>query len=200
MHYAISHQVQHYSFLSTTPRKKVLKHMLLRVDQGLALLKLGKTEYAVEAGQTVWIPFDSLCSLTFFPNTHIQRIEVSSRVTSRLPKQGGFVQLNELCTALLNRLGEQQQAHEKTVPMLAVFKQELSLLAPELNESEMTQAINHWKVDVKSTLSSEVQLVLKMREAGKRMLSGQKQAQVVADLFGNQMEAYLQLRSALLGE
>ena len=80
MHYAISHHNNEFPYLVIQPRKRSLKHVLLRVNQGLALLKLGKIEYAIEDGQTVWLPFDALVGLTFFPNTCAQRVEVSCRI------------------------------------------------------------------------------------------------------------------------
>lgn len=69
MNYAIQSETRHYPYLEVSARKRALKHSLIRVEQGLLLFRLGKHEYAVEKGQTLWIPFDCLCGLTFF-RTH----------------------------------------------------------------------------------------------------------------------------------
>ncbi|MCG9677477.1 AraC family transcriptional regulator [Vibrio sp. Isolate24] len=200
MHYAISHDYRDFQYLTMTPRKKSIKHMLLKVEQGLTLLKLGKTEYAIEAGQAVWIPFDALCALTFFPQTQVQQIEVSSRVTSFLPKQGGFVTLNELTNALLNRLKVMEDRHDAKKNLLTVLQEELSSFKPQLKESELTQQINQWAPNIDSKLLVEQQLVLNVREAYKRMQSGQSRHQVVAELFEGNEAMYSQIEKTIRGE
>ena len=69
MNYATSFESKYYPFLLCTPRKKTLKHQLIRVTDGLVLIRLGKIEYAVEPGQEFWLPFDTLTSLTFTPQS-----------------------------------------------------------------------------------------------------------------------------------
>ncbi|MDF4535615.1 AraC family transcriptional regulator, partial [Vibrio parahaemolyticus] len=80
MNYAIQSETRHYPYLEVSARKRALKHSLIRVEQGLLLFRLGKHEYAVEKGQTLWIPFDCLCGLTFFPDTHITPVDFSLRL------------------------------------------------------------------------------------------------------------------------
>ena len=121
MHYAISFQAELYDFLASTPRKKLLKHQLICVEQGLVLIKLGKLEYAVEAGQSFWLPFDTLASITYTPATLVRDVQISSRVTLPLAKQGGYVELNELMLALLNRLVTLASNREAQLDLLAVY-------------------------------------------------------------------------------
>lgn len=201
MHYAISHQLLRQDFLHSTPRRKLLKHTLLFVRDGLVLVKLGKQEYAVEAGHAFWLPFDTLCSLTYFPNSAVQLVEVSCRVTSPLPKQGGYVTLNELSQALINRLHDVDSDNEVRDNQLKVMRHELSTMQPKLKESQLTRHINQWHWDNQnSVLSNEQQLVLKVREANKMMLSGKKRTQVIEQLFNGDDNAFSQLEALLLGK
>ncbi|UUM32127.1 AraC family transcriptional regulator [Vibrio japonicus] len=201
MHYAISHQSLRQDFLCCTPRRKLLKHTLLFVREGLVLAKLGKQEYAIEKGEAFWLPFDALCSLTYFPSSHIQLVEVSSRVRSRMPKQGGYVELEELTTAILNKLSQNHVNAESQQALLAVLRNELASTKTTLYESAMTQHINHWRWDCKlSELTSEQQLVMKVREANKMMLSGQKREQIINKLFSGDSAAFAQLETLLLGK
>ncbi|WP_260262130.1 AraC family transcriptional regulator [Vibrio intestinalis] len=198
MHYSISHQTTEHHFLSITSRKKLLKHTLLRVEQGLVLARLGKQEYAIEEGQTLWLPFDSLTALTFFPQTKVSTIEVSCRVTKRLPANGGYVALNELAAALMNRLALLTE-HQQKQALLTVMLDELSQLKPKLENSPLSQQINHWSVNKPSSLAKDYQLVLQLREARKWLLSGKKEDQVIEQLFAGDQAAYQSLKSAILG-
>lgn len=199
MHYAISFQSELYDFLVSTSRKKLLKHQLICVEKGLALVKLGKQEYAVEAGQSFWLPFDALTSITYTPKTLVRSVQVSSRVTSQLPKQGGYVELNELMTAVLNRLATLVANREAQLDLLAVLRQELTSLKPVLKESKLSQKINHWKVNQTSSLANELQLVLTVREACKQMKSGKKREQVVSTLFDGNESLLTGLEKTILG-
>ncbi|MFA0520545.1 AraC family transcriptional regulator, partial [Vibrio sp. 10N.222.55.E8] len=59
---------------------------------------------AVEPGQSVWIPYDCLTSLTYFPNTQINRVDFSVRLTDTFPKQAGYITQTNLSLALLEKL------------------------------------------------------------------------------------------------
>lgn len=198
MHYAISYQYNTYEFLHSTPRKKSLKHSLIRVEEGLVLVKLGKMEYAVEAGMSFWLPFDSLSSLTFTPNSKISKIEVSSRVTLPMPKQGGFIQPSELLTALLNRLIS-MESPQTELELLSVLKNELALVKPSLAESKLTRLVSQWKIGQPSKLDQELQLVLKVREAHKMMQSGKKREFVVDNIFDGKSAIFSSLEELVLG-
>ncbi|MDA0128487.1 AraC family transcriptional regulator [Vibrio sp. MarTm2] len=201
MHYAISHQTSRYDFLHSTARRKLLKHTLFQVKEGLVLVKLGKLEYAVEPGQSFWLPFDTLCAVSYFPNTHVQCIDISSRVQVSLPKQGGFVSLTELAQAIISRLSDDSRNPQNDADLLTVLKADIAQLTPALQESTLTQQINQWAWDSSdSALLNEHQLVLKIREAKKRLLSGNKRAQVIKQMFDGNEALFTQLESITLGD
>lgn len=56
MNYAIEFKSEHHRHLFATARKRTLKHQLVIVRTGLALVKLGKQEFAVKPEQAFWIP------------------------------------------------------------------------------------------------------------------------------------------------
>jgi hypothetical protein len=199
MHYAISYQTDRYDFLVSTSRKKLLKHQLICVEQGLVLVKLGKLEYTVEAGEAFWLPFDVLTSVTFTPATLVRSVQVSSRVTLSLPKQGGYVELNELSSAILNRLATLADNRDAQVDLLAVLRHELTSLKPLLKENKFTKAVNQWQAKQPSQLPNELQLVLTVREASKQMKSGKKREDVVATLFDGNESLLSGLEQAILG-
>lgn len=199
MHYAISYQTDLYDFLVSTSRKKLLKHQLICVEQGLVLVKLGKLEYTVEAGEAFWLPFDVLTSVTFTPATLVRSVQVSSRVTLSLPKQGGYVELNELSSAILNRLATLADNRDAQVDLLAVLRHELTSLKPLLKENKFTKAVNQWQAKQPSQLPNELQLVLTVREASKQMKSGKKREDVVATLFDGNESLLSGLEKAILG-
>ncbi|MCG9727764.1 AraC family transcriptional regulator [Vibrio brasiliensis] len=199
MHYAISYQTDLYDFLVSTSRKKLLKHQLICVEQGLVLVKLGKLEYTVEAGEAFWLPFDVLTSVTFTPATLVRSVQASSRVTLSLPKQGGYVELNELSSAILNRLATLADNRDAQVDLLAVLRHELTSLKPLLKENKFTKAVNQWQAKQPSQLPNELQLVLTVREASKQMKSGKKRKDVVATLFDGNESLLSGLEQAILG-
>jgi len=199
MHYAISFQSELNEFLVCTPRKKSLKHQLICVKQGLVLVKLGKIEYALEPGQCFWLPFDTLTSLTYTPNTVTSLVSVSSRVAEPFAKKAGYIQTNELLTALLNRLEELKPKREEQIDLLRVVQTELTTLKPELRETKYTQQVNQWQVEQASSLANELKLVLLVREANKQMQSGKKRPVVVDSLFSGDDALFTSLEQTILG-
>lgn len=163
------------------------------------LVKLGKLEYTVEAGEAFWLPFDVLTSVTFTPATLVRSVQVSSRVTLSLPKQGGYVELNELSSAILNRLATLADNRDAQVDLLAVLRHELTSLKPLLKENKFTKAVNQWQAKQPSQLPNELQLVLTVREASKQMKSGKKREDVVATLFDGNESLLSGLEQAILG-
>ena len=201
MHYAISHTTLKQTFLHTTPRRKLLKHSMLHVNEGLVLVKLGKLEYAIEPGASFWLPFNALCSLTYFPNSNVEKIDVSCRVSSPMPTQGGYIELNVLCQSILTRLGTHRSSTQEEAALLAVLRNEFASLTPKLRQTMLNDSVNQWRWDnLDSALSTEQQLVLKVREAGKMMLSGKKRQQVVELLFNGDETSFAQLEAVLLGK
>jgi len=192
--------------LVITPRKKVLKHSLVSVQSGLVLIKLGKQEYAVEPGQSIWIPYDCLTSLTYFPNTQINRVDFSIRLTDSFPRQAGYITQTNLSLALLEKL-DLTKSHASSAnntdqackDMLSVLKQEVLSFKPLLYESALSLRFNQWSID-DSNLPQEHTLVMVMREAKKRMQSGQKRSLVIDDLFSGKEEEFEQLCMLVFGE
>lgn len=206
MNFAIEYTSAYFSHLVITPRKKVLKHSLVSVQSGLVLIKLGKQEYAVEPGQSVWVPYDCLTSLTYFPNTQVNRVDFSVRLTDSFPRQAGYVTQTNLSSALLEKLEVTKSRSLKTnnteqafKDMLSVLKQEVLSFKPLLYESALSQRFNQWNVD-DSNLPQEHTLVMVMREAKKRMQSGQKRTLVIDDLFSGKEEEFEQLCMLVFGE
>ncbi|MGF1800920.1 AraC family transcriptional regulator [Vibrio gigantis] len=209
MNFAIEYTSAYFSHLVITPRKKVLKHSLVSVQSGLVLIKLGKQEYAVEPGQSVWIPYDCLTSLTYFPNTQVNRVDFSVRLTDSFPRQAGYITQTNLSSALLEKLEKLELTKARTTnannteqafkDMLSVLKQEVLAFKPLLCESALSQRFNQWNID-DSNLPQEHTLVMVMREAKKRMQSGQKRSLVIDDLFSGKEEEFEQLCMLVFGE
>lgn len=206
MNFAIEYTSAYFSHLVITPRKKVLKHSLVSVQSGLVLIKLGKQEYAVESGQSIWIPYDCLTSLTYFPNTQINRVDFSVRLTDSFPRQAGYITQTNLSLALLNKLAltktrakNANNTDQAFKDMLSVLKQEILAFKPLLFESALSLRFNQWNID-HSNLQQEHTLVMVMREAKKRMQSGQKRALVIEDLFSGKEEEFEQLCMLVFGK
>lgn len=200
MHYAIQHQSVFHPHLAMTARKKMLKSVLLRVEQGLVLLRLGKKEYALEPGQCAWLPFDCLCAITYLPNTRLQSIELSSRVRLPMPEGSGYVLQSELCQTIIDRLAKTDTPDTLKADLLQVLRHEISNLKPTLTSSSLSQKISQWQPGESSKLSKEMQLTLLMREVKKRQLSGIRKDAVIQDLFAGDEAAYTQAFSAVFGE
>lgn len=200
MNYAIEHHAAFYTYLVTTPRKKALKHSLIRVTEGLMLFRLGKNEYAAEQGESIWIPFDCLCALTFFPGTRIERVDISVRNRTPLPSQAGYIKPTELSHALLNRLAQPKLGAEFQHDVLHLLLHEISQFSPLLYSSDLSHAISYWHPDGDERLSRTHQLVLTIREAKKRMQSGEKPERVIEALFNGNQEEFEQLYPLVTGE
>ncbi|MDG3085238.1 hypothetical protein P7F88_03620 [Vibrio hannami] len=133
MNYAIEYTKEQSTNLVVTPRKKVLKNCLLHVHEGLVLFKLKKFEYAIEKGQSFWIPADCLTSLTIFPNSVLSKIELSVRLTDAFSSQAGYVSLGNVSGAILNKLAAKTASPEHTANLLQVVRDEIVELNPGLN-------------------------------------------------------------------
>ncbi|CAE6943082.1 hypothetical protein ACOMICROBIO_LMKGKHOH_04701 [Vibrio sp. B1FIG11] len=200
MNYAIEFHDANYPFLNVAARKKALKHSLLSVVEGLAIIKLGKHEYAIEPGQHFWIPQGCLSSLTFLPNTRVTRCDFSVRLADAFAQQAGYVKPSALLSALIEKLVMTKARSRHQLDLLAVVKHEALTLKPILTSSALTDSINKWKPGCDSQVSIELCLVLTLREARKMKLSGKKQSDIVAKLFNNNEEEYEQLCFLVFGE
>jgi len=199
MNYAIEFHDAKYPFLDIAARKKALKHTLLSVVEGLAIIKLGRKEYAIEPGQYFWIPQGCLSSLTFLPNSRAYRCDFSVRLNDDFSQQAGFVKPSLLLKALVEKLAITAERSELHIDLLTVVRHEVLTLSPKLTHSTLTKAINQWVPGCDMHISKELCLVLTLREARKMKLSGKKEMQIVDTLFAGNMEEYEQLCFLVFG-
>ncbi len=199
MNYSIQFETCSYPYLEVTPRKRTTKHSLIKVDNGMALFKLGKQEYAVEAGQAIWVPLECLCSVSFFPNTQISRVDFSVRLRDRFPHQAGFITLSDLSLALLTRLAKCQPNEEVYTHLLQVLKDEVKSVEPELIENALSQQLTQWNPNLSDACTKEQHIVLLVREAMKRKLSGKKPQIIIDELFAGNTEQFEQMCHLVLG-
>ena len=197
MHYATSFDSKYYSFLLCTPRKKTIKHQLIRVVDGLTLVRLGKIEYAVEPGQEFWLPLGTLTSLTFTPQSECQIVEISSRVVKEFPKQAGYLKSDELILSLLDRL-KTITTSDIANDYLKLIMHELTLQKPQLSENKKTKDIKGWQ-ELSSQLPQELRYMLMIREAQKQIQSGKNRSEVILRFFQNDEELVEKLENAILG-
>ncbi|MGP8306024.1 AraC family transcriptional regulator [Vibrio sp. YIC-376] len=200
MNYAIEFHDANYPFLNVAARKKALKHSLLSVVEGLAIIKLGKQEYAIEPGQYFWIPQGCLSSLTFLPNTRVHRCDFSVRLSDNFSHQAGFVKPSALLNALMYKLPSAETRSDIQLDLLAVVKHEVLTVRPTLSSSALSKAINLWKPECEVSISRELCLVLTLREARKMKLSGKKDTDIVEELFAGNSEEYEQLCFLVFGD
>ncbi len=200
MNYAIEFHDANYPFLNVTARKKALKHSLLSVVKGLVIVKLGKQEYAIEAGQHFWIPQGCLSSLTYLPNSRVHRCNFSVRMSDDFPQQAGFIKPSELLKALLHKLATVKTRSGLQLDLLAVVKHEVMTISPNLSSSALSKAINQWQPGGEVSITRELSLVLTLREARKMKLSGKKETEVINELFTGNREEYEQLCILVYGE
>lgn len=200
MNYAVEHQHTVYSFLVSTPRRKKTKFSLIQVESGLVLVKLGKNEYALEAGAAIWLPFDCLTSISYLPGCEVSQIDFSIRLQDKFPTQAGFVNLPPVSQAILSKLLSNKVSDEHRSNLMAVLRDEVRTLRPLLDMSPLSQKISQWSADHDSDLSKELLLMLSLREAKKRMQSGVKRDDVIKEYFGGCEEEFEQLSGLVMGE
>jgi hypothetical protein len=201
MKYAIEYSSTQYPFLTVTPRKKTIRNTLYRVCEGRILLKLGKKEFLFSKGDTFWIPFDCLVSLTILPNTQLSRVDLSIRLADKLPHQAGLVTLPPVSDAILGHLETTDNIQaQHQADLLQVMRHEVSKLHPKLNESSMDRAVSAWSSQTPSTLDPELQIVLRLREAKKKRQSGWNVDKTVDLLFSGNKEQYLNLHQTIFGD
>ncbi|MDF2155154.1 AraC family transcriptional regulator [Vibrio sp. CAU 1672] len=200
MNHAIEFHDDSYPFLHITPRKPSLKHRLLSVVTGLAIIKLGKQEYAIEAGQLFWIPQGCLSSVTFLPNSRVHSCDFSLRLQNHFVTQAGYVEPSALLSELLAKLATTDTRSQLQMDLLAVVKHEVLALKPKLNVSELSTAISHWHPKRNTRLPKELSLALTVREARKKKLSGGKKEDIINEFFSGSEQEYCQLCQLVLGQ
>lgn len=198
MNHAIDFQSTRYQLLTITPRKKTLHNQLFRVESGKLLLKLGKNEYVYNAGDTFWLPFDCLSSLTVLPGSVLTTIKFSVRLHDNFPFQAGSVLLSPLATAILDRLlSNDNKTYEKE--LLRVLRQDAVSFRPKLKQDQESLLISQWTPH-STAMTGELALVLRLREARKLKLSGASTDVICDRLFAGDIKQLQQLSLSLLGE
>lgn len=200
MNYSLQFNHSQYANLVITPRKRSLKHRLLRVNSGLVLIRIKQSEYALEKGDTFWIPFDCLTAYTLFPGSDLVSVDFSARLSDPFPAQAGYVELAPVSRAILDKLSEVACAEAHQNSMLQVVRQEVCELNSELRLTELSAQFSNWSPTAPSGLDADIQLALKMREARKLLLSGTKRPDVVDRLFSGSEEEFDRLSELLLGQ
>ncbi|QIA63009.1 AraC family transcriptional regulator [Vibrio astriarenae] len=196
MNFAIEHTHDTSPYLLITGRKHTLKHRLIIVESGLALVRLGKQEYAVEAGHAFWLPFDCLVSTTYLPNSSITDVTISARVSGRFSKQAGFVTLSPMLKATIAQLrGNNSEEYSQTLKQ--VIKHECMTLKPSPTLSPLSETLSQWSPTT-SGLEKEIHLGLLVREARKMKLSGKSDELIANALFGGQVAQFHALYQALI--
>ncbi len=198
MNFAIEFNRSNTDYLNVTPRKKTLKHQLMIVKQGLVLVRLGKQEICVEPGKAFWLPQGCLTSISTFPNSQVDYLNFSLRVAAPLPTKAGFVKLNELLMAILDRLVETDTQSDQQKELFAVALRDMQFLAPTLNNSKSTQDFTLWTIDSRQ-LTREHHLIMLVREARKQKLSGKKIEEIAENFFGGNLEQLQQVCQLVLG-
>lgn len=194
---AITFHSKTYEQLFYTARKKKNYYELVYVNTGTALIRLGKWEYVVSAGEFFWLPFDSLTSITIVPNSQIAHIAFSIRTREDLPTQGGFVSQTSLLNALIEKLFTASLNEQQEQRLLAVIQDELLLATFHTNVSKESMQVNNYisvLSDQKTTnesnvISAEMALMLKVREADKMRKSGAKDVMIAKRYFSDDIQA-----------
>lgn len=200
MNYAIQSDTLHSRYLESTSRKRTLKHRLLHVTQGLVLLKLGKQEYAIEPGQTIWIPFDWLCALSYFPNTESITVDFSVRLKELFPAQAGYVRHSQLSLALIHRMADCSREEAVYTHLTQVLKDEVQKFEPELWISPLSSTISQWQPEDHGRVTQEQHIVLLAREARKHKLSGLKMQAIAQKLAKGNEQQLSQICKLVTGE
>lgn len=190
MNYSIQFENTNHHHIAVTPRKKALKHSLLTVTQGVVLIKIGKNEFAVESGQYFWIPADCLVSITFLAQSIVSTVTFSQRLSDPFTHSVGYVKTNDIAVNAFHLLSEVPSNVEYHKVLLEVVRHEVRNIQPKLTTNSLSQQFNSWLPDNNAGLNAEVHLSLKLREARKRLLSGQKTEQVASEVFNLSTEEF----------
>ncbi|WCE32463.1 AraC family transcriptional regulator [Vibrio sp. SCSIO 43137] len=199
MNYAIEHRQSDNQHLVVTPRKKTVKHALLAVKSGLVLIRLGKNEYALQAGEAFWLPLDCLASVTYMPQTVCSEVTFSVRLSDNFSSQAGYIKLQSIASAAINKLQQGNISADYQSSLLQVLRFECAQLKPKLSVNALSEQISRW-TENSNAINPELVLALKVREARKRALSGAKRAAIVDELFAGSEQDYENLSAMILGK
>ncbi len=200
MNYALEYHLSQSAFLISTPRKKQLKHSLITIHNGLALIRLGKYEYVLEQDDSFWLPFDCLSAMTYLPDTQASVVEFSVRLTDSFPLQSGFVELPDVTRSIINKLALAPVPDSQLKTFLDAIRYEATELKPELILGHLSRLFSDWTAENSGSLSKEMHLALLVREAQKQRLSGIKPSTIIDSLFQGSESDYRCLCQLILGK
>ncbi len=184
MNYAVQFEHIQNQYLAVSARKRSLKHSLITVRKGMLSVRLGRNEYVTEAGGHFWLPVDCLASLTVLPGTTYSKLDFSVRLTDTFPLQAGYVTLAAIAENSLALLESNTISDEYRQILFRLMRFEISNLSPELKLTPISQQVSRWTPQDRGSLSADIHLSLKLREARKRLLSGENHTKVSQQLFG----------------
>ncbi len=193
MNYAIQFEHIQNRYLTISSRKRSLKHSLITVRKGMLAIRLGKNEYVAEAGQHFWLPIDCLSSLTVLPGTEYCKLDFSVRLPDKFPAQSGYVTPAAIAENTLTLLESGTITCQYRHTLLQLMRFEVSGLTPELELSPISQQFSRWTPQNQVKLNADINILLKLREARKRLLSGENHSTVSHQLFGVSSEQLNQL-------
>ncbi|MCG7496458.1 AraC family transcriptional regulator [Vibrio sp. Of7-15] len=202
-----------HPFLTMSPRRNANQYSLLLVQQGMALVRMGKHEHIILPNSAFWTPFDCLSSVTLLPNTKTVTVNFSIRLQEPLSEQGGFVELSPLALALIEKLKSTYNDENRISQqnnLLQVLKDEVLEMQPKLATTPQAEILTQWvkaintkqrepELKITGQSTAELKMALRVREAVKLRKSGRKEEFIIEQLFNGNKTAYLQSCFAVLG-
>ncbi|PJG60562.1 hypothetical protein [Aeromonas cavernicola] len=197
MHYAIEYHHDSSPYMAVGSRKRTSAGQLLRIIEGMALLRVGQHEWLLPAGSYFWLGAHTLAAFTPLANCRYDGVRCSLRMDQ--PAHVGWVRPSALLTALLNSL----QQWQRPQTWQGAYGQRLHLIADELMQCAIApqgdEALQtHWQAFVSGhttapplgqpTLGPQWQLLQAVRQ-----LKGGRKASLVANESGYGDEAALGL-------
>lgn len=197
MHYSTQVKECHSDFLVVTGRKKSLKHKFVYVTSGLILCRLGKFEYAIEPTQAFWLPFDCLSAWTIFPDTKYYEVDISARVTTKLPNESGYVTADDWIQLILQKISKTKPTEAVYQHLSYVFLDSVKDITPALAVTELSRQISSWQWNAPLS-QNDLNDVLLAREIKKMQQSGQQEKAIISRLFPDSDIAYHKIISHYL--
>jgi hypothetical protein len=155
-------------------------------------------------GESFWLPFDALSAMTVVPNSTISCIQFSIRTRESLPHQGGYVEMTPLLIAGLDKLHSPTISEQAQQRLLSVMQDELLEASLHTDLSEESKSINTYlsaltenKTTSGYSVSPDMMMTLKVREADKMRKSGAKNDMIAARYFSGNIDFLLQASSIL---
>lgn len=155
-------------------------------------------------GESFWLPFDALSAMTVVPNSTISTTQFSIRTRESLPHQGGYVEMTPLLIAGLNKLQSPTMLEQAQQRLLLVIQDELLEASLHTDLSDESKSINAYlsaltenKTTTGYSVSPDMMMALKVREADKMRKSGVKNDMIAARYFSGNVDFLLQACSIL---